>query len=218
LEEDMNYRAAITALGETLTGEATILEVLGDITIRAFGGVATEDVEAAILPEVSRVSIPPLSISKAIYPPIEEVFPVPEVPTGIPQLSPPDLSEPMGAEEPAAVAVFLARQAEFSNHVLPVSAAVGYMPLDLAFTVPVRGPVSSPFGFRWDPIFGGVHFHFGTDIAVNTGTPFAAFADGLVIAAWEGPGWATTFSSTTAVASLLATPMRALSMSRWASG
>jgi murein DD-endopeptidase MepM/ murein hydrolase activator NlpD len=189
LEEDMNYRAAITALGETLTGEATILEVLGEITIRAFGGVATEDVEAAGLPELPRVSPLPLSLSKAIPPPIEEVFPVPQLPQGLAQISLLDADESPGVAEPAAVAVFLAHQAEFYGHALPVNATAYYLPLDLAFTAPLRGPVSSPFGFRWDPIFGGVHFHFGTDIAVYTGTPFAAFADGVVIAAWEGPGW-----------------------------
>jgi len=181
----MDYRAAIAALGETLSGEATILEALGEIPIWAFGGVPAESTEARALPKGEILNPLPLSLPEAVSLPLEEVFPLPEVPLFVP----PEESESMAAEGSAAVAQFLAQQEAFAAHALPLGAAVSYFPLELTFVVPVTGPVSSPFGFRWDPIFGDVRFHFGTDIAVDTGTPFVAFADGLVIAAWESDSW-----------------------------
>jgi len=48
---------------------------------------------------------------------------------------------------------------------------------------PVRGPVTSPFGWR---VFGGrTSFHTGIDIAADYGTPVQATGDGVVV----GSGW-----------------------------
>jgi len=182
IEEDMDYRSAVTAIGETLSGDVGFLEAIGDIT-RAFGGAQTEDaVEVTTLPEEPEVYTPLPSPPALILPPIEEVFAVPEVPVEIGLLlTRPEPEEPIVPETPAAVAVFLAHQEPFSYHALPWNAAISYEPLQFEFTAPVLGQVSSPFGFRYDPIISGVRFHFGTDIALYTGTPFYAFADGQVI-------------------------------------
>lgn len=53
---------------------------------------------------------------------------------------------------------------------------------------PVRGPITSPFGFRPDPwTETGSFFHNGIDIGVPTGTPVAAACSGrVVIAGWDG--------------------------------
>ena len=55
----------------------------------------------------------------------------------------------------------------------------------LAFTpsiAPTRGYLSSPFGWRDDPFTGKRTFHYGIDIATQTGNPVVATADGLVVA------------------------------------
>lgn len=53
---------------------------------------------------------------------------------------------------------------------------------------PVRGIITSPFGFRSDPWTNeGSFFHNGLDIAVPIGTPVAAACSGRVnIAGWDG--------------------------------
>jgi len=187
IEEDMDYRSTIAAIGETLTGEIGFLEAIGEIT-RAFVGLPPEDVEAVALPEPEEDEAP--SPTPAFFlPPIEEVFPVPELPPEIVVLRERDPEEPGVIETPEAVAVFLARQEIFYDHAMPWNATTSYEPLGIEFAVPVLGPISSPFGFREDPILGGVRFHFGTDIAVYTGTPFYDFADGRVIHAWYSPSW-----------------------------
>jgi murein DD-endopeptidase MepM/ murein hydrolase activator NlpD len=55
----------------------------------------------------------------------------------------------------------------------------------LAFTpsiAPARGYLASAFGWRDDPFTGKRTFHYGIDIATQTGNPIAATADGIVVA------------------------------------
>ena len=55
----------------------------------------------------------------------------------------------------------------------------------LAFTpsiAPARGYLASAFGWRNDPFTGKRTFHYGIDIATQTGNPIVATADGIVVA------------------------------------
>jgi murein DD-endopeptidase MepM/ murein hydrolase activator NlpD len=48
------------------------------------------------------------------------------------------------------------------------------------FVYPIRGRLSSPYGWRNDPISGARRFHAALDMAANTGTPVKASMDGRV--------------------------------------
>ncbi|MCL2367432.1 MAG: M23 family metallopeptidase [Oscillospiraceae bacterium] len=190
MEENIDYRGAIAAIGEGLAGELSIMEVLGDLTVRAFGGVPAEDVEVTGQTEEPQpLPFPPPTV---VNPPIAEVIPMPEALPGDlarPLTEPDELEEADEPAEPEAVAVFLARQEEFTGHVMPASVVYTYVPLGMDFVSPTTGRVSSPFGFRRHPIRGEVLFHFGTDVAADTGTPIVAVADGTVLAARECAAW-----------------------------
>ena len=63
----------------------------------------------------------------------------------------------------------------------PATASSGYLQW------PVRGPITSPFGWRIHPISGVRSFHEGLDIGVASGTPIGAAEAGRVIyAGWYG--------------------------------
>jgi murein DD-endopeptidase MepM/ murein hydrolase activator NlpD len=52
---------------------------------------------------------------------------------------------------------------------------------------PIRGPITSPFGWRIHPIFGDRRYHSGLDIGADYGAPIKAADEGVVISSgWLG--------------------------------
>ncbi|MEW6279357.1 MAG: peptidoglycan DD-metalloendopeptidase family protein [Candidatus Eremiobacterota bacterium] len=73
-----------------------------------------------------------------------------------------------------------ARQADGGYGPAPAPSAGGYI-------LPVRGWITSPFGYRVHPIRGTTIFHSGLDIAAESGTPIRAADNGRVIySGWYG--------------------------------
>ncbi|HYR85250.1 MAG TPA: peptidoglycan DD-metalloendopeptidase family protein [Terriglobia bacterium] len=58
--------------------------------------------------------------------------------------------------------------------------------------LPVSGVITSPKGWRHDPINGQMRYHAGTDIAAPEGTPIKAVADGRVIESGSKHGYGNT--------------------------
>lgn len=88
-----------------------------------------------------------------------------------------------------AVAAFLESQTEYSGYEIPSNVSYSANVLPFEYTVPVTGRSSSGFGYRLHPISGGIKYHYGTDIAVDSGTDIYAFADGTVTAAYYDEGY-----------------------------
>ena len=59
-------------------------------------------------------------------------------------------------------------------------------PVQSGLAMPVNGPITSYFGYRYHPILHFSRFHAGVDIGAGWGSPIVAAADGQVAAA----GWA----------------------------
>lgn len=63
----------------------------------------------------------------------------------------------------------------------------------LQWPLPMAGTITSPQGYRTDPITGETSYHSGTDIAVPEGTPILAAADGTVTIANALDSWGGSY-------------------------
>ena len=60
-------------------------------------------------------------------------------------------------------------------------------PVTSGLAMPVNGPITSYFGYRYHPILHFTRFHAGVDIGASWGSPIVAAGDGQVIGAgWSG--------------------------------
>ncbi len=100
-------------------------------------------------------------------------------PTPTPEPTPEPTPQP--TEHPA-VAAFLAAQAAYSDYDVPDTVSYERPELPFDYSCPVSGVTSSGFGYRMHPIKKEVKYHYGTDLAADTGTPISAFADGTIVA------------------------------------
>lgn len=87
-------------------------------------------------------------------------------------------------EEPLALSYVL-----YSGENLPENVTMEQAVLGFDYTTPVAGTLSSPFGYREHPVEGEDKFHYGLDIAADTGTAITCFADGEVLAVGESSSY-----------------------------
>ncbi len=71
----------------------------------------------------------------------------------------------------------------------PEKADYNVYELPFETVLPLKGEITSPFGYRVHPIDGVMGFHYGLDIAANTGTRISAFAAGTVIATGDSASY-----------------------------
>lgn len=92
----------------------------------------------------------------------------------------PPVEETYTQTEPEYVSVFLESQAEFADYQIPEDVSYGYMEIPFEYVSPIAGYSSSGFGYRLHPVSDTIKFHYGTDVAANSGQTISAFADGYV--------------------------------------
>lgn len=102
-------------------------------------------------------------------------------PTPAPTTTPTSEPAPQPTVHPA-VAAFLESQSAYSDCAVPESVSYERPELPFDYASPVSGVKSSGFGYRLHPIKNEVKYHYGTDLAADTGTPITAFADGTIVA------------------------------------
>ena len=77
----------------------------------------------------------------------------------------------------------------YSDEDLPENVSMRQAILGFDHETPVKGVLSSNFGYRDHPLEGTERFHYGVDLAADTGTAIACFADGTVTAVGESSSY-----------------------------
>ena len=77
----------------------------------------------------------------------------------------------------------------YSDQNLPENVSMAQAILNFDYCPPVDGTLSSPFGYREHPVEGEGRFHYGVDLAADTGTEIRCFADGTVKAVGESSSY-----------------------------
>ena len=140
------------------------------------------------------------------------------------------------AVERAKLAACQARRSAAVAAGLPPPKCIPGLGGPVQFAWPVRGPITSPFGMRVDPVTGQYQLHSGIDIGADYGVPITASADGSVIfAGWyggygyaiiidHGGGWSTLYAHCSAMYVSANQPVRqgqvigAIGATGWATG
>jgi len=101
------------------------------------------------------------------------------------------------AQESAAVGTLRAQQDQLEADLQAESDRVAQLARDSGggapmgngtFIWPVNAPITSPFGYRTDPVTGAQAFHAGLDLGAPCGTPIKAAGTGVVISAGFNSG------------------------------
>ena len=197
MSQSLDYREVFSAVGRVIGGEATVLEGLNDVYLEVFRPVQQERaVETAAAAE----SIADLSQQE----PVNALLAFSQdwahcgaalyrQGTGQPRAgaedTPAESAPPAQTTAPAEEAAEHSRTQEdgviYDAETLPEGVCMEQQVLGISYAAPVRGWLSSPFGYREHPIEGEEKFHRGLDIAAPEGSAITAFADGTVKAVGE---------------------------------
>ena len=77
----------------------------------------------------------------------------------------------------------------YSDQNLPENVSMEQVVLGFDYQTPLTGTVSSSFGYREHPTEGEEKFHYGLDIAADSGAAVSCFADGTVTAVGESSSY-----------------------------
>ena len=200
---DADFKEAFAAMGRAVSGEGAV----GDSLQEAYAAVfdlspqpeepapAPEEQEQAA-PESEEISTPPADVGAQLL--RHNALPLPEadrevmrelVIAGETPQSPPAGETPTleegEAEPPEEGEAVAAVSQVYTMAALPENASLEQRNLGFDHCTPVSGRLSSTFGWREHPVEGGSRFHYGVDLAAESGTDVLAFAAGEVYASGE---------------------------------
>lgn len=196
---DADFKEAFAAMGRAISGEEAVSDSLQEAYTAVFNPSGmTADGDGDAVPTMTAASdyMEPLTrLTRYTVPrlpePTEETVQetiLPETPAAQaePAASAPAVDQIQA--EPAPVDDTTTTEAlsyVYTMPALPENASLEQRNLGFAHTSPILGDLSSTFGWREHPIEGGSKFHYGVDLAADTGTDICAFADGTVYATGE---------------------------------
>lgn len=177
LRQNMDVQEVFSAVGRAFSGEADVGGTLQDVYQAVFH--PQEPGEAL---ETAAVDGLPLQEASAALDTLRAYR------TGEAEPSAPPAEEG-GAEKSPQAAVSTLSYVQYSDRNLPENVNMEQALLGFDYKTPLAGTLSSPFGYREHPVEGDEKFHYGVDIAADTGTAVGCFADGTVTAVGESSSY-----------------------------
>lgn len=171
---DADFQAAFAAVGRAISGEEDVVQSLQDAYVAVFNPQESQSEDGLSYTAAREVLAPANRLVQYVE------TPFPEKSDRRDLIQP---AEPAGktGEEVSTLALSVVS----SGFPLPENASLELRDLGFACGTPLRGTLTSAFGWRDHPIANEEKFHYGMDIAADTGTAICAFADGKVYAAGE---------------------------------
>lgn len=166
LEQNMDVREVFSAVGQAAAGEKSVDKTLDEVYRAVFHPQedgALQTASPAVVPEVSENA-------------------------AMDSLRSFRTQQEAAARETEASAGNLA-YVLYSDQNLPENVSMEQAILGFAYCAPVVGTISSGFGYREHPTEGEERFHYGLDLAADSGTAIACFADGTVKAVGESSSY-----------------------------
>jgi len=188
---DTDFQAAFFQLGESLAGEGTVFDKLGDFCVEVFGTQPLEPEGSAPVPALTSLmqterrflseNPDSRSLSQHFFEAggRSSALVLPQWKERQPEQTAPEVPE----QAPAAVAVAgaILLKSNYSGEPLPANYTMDQLSLgNLETVTPVLGHIRSDYGYRDHPINGKYQFHGGLDIGGQNGDPIKAFAAGTV--------------------------------------
>lgn len=179
LRGDTDFQTVFADLGQSISKGEPVLETLGNAWTQMLGGEEAKTGETA--GENALYAAQAAWLSGFGRQEGTGALGVKMDPQATPTVVATPAPQPEATPEPTPTPEPAVEHVDYSGPALPDNTSMDKYRLDLEETVsPVMGVLTSPFGWREHPVDGEEKFHNGVDLAVNTGTPVKAFADGVV--------------------------------------
>lgn len=169
LRQNMDVQAVFSAVGRAVTGEKDASGAMEDVYEAVFHPEKGEALETAALEGLPLDELAALDDLREYRAEAEQQ------------------SQEPPAEEQTEVSTLA--YVLYSDNNLPEDVSLEQAILGFDYCTPVCGTLTSDFGYREHPVEGEERFHYGVDLAANTGTAVNCFADGTVTAVGESSSY-----------------------------
>lgn len=171
MEQNVDVQAVFSAVGRAVSGEADAEDTLEDVYQAVFHPQEEEALETA-----TQASMPSDGALELLQTE-QDAGDADSEPTA-------EGDQTAETTEVSTLAYIL-----YSDQNLPENVSLEQAVLGFDYCTPVMGTLSSEFGYREHPMEGEERFHYGLDIAADTGTAVGCFADGTVTAVGESSSY-----------------------------
>lgn len=182
LEQNMDVQAVFSAVGRAFSGEGGVSGAVEEVYQAVFHPQeAGPAVKTALTRTIRIQDGEALNTLRAYLPAGEEAAGEPGAPA---EAGPEQSLKDQGPQDASSMAYVM-----YSEENLPESVSMEQAMLGFDYATPLSGVLTSDFGYREHPIEGEERFHYGVDLAADSGTEIDCFADGTVTAVGESSSY-----------------------------